>query len=422
MNPRPLLSLALALAVSGAARAADLTLYSSFAEVREAVRLAGGRFEWSPTPDLAGTIVPGSLTLEYASVTSLTQLGLSPNLLAAFEGKEVLVRRGAELVRARLVNAEQLLFEANDGFFVAELTSVVLPNLDGVRLRPTFAWTFTGAGGGATLSYLTRGLAWNPRYTLAVSGEAARLESWADLRNGTTQAFEAPALSLVAGEVNLAAPDAPPLPYGAMAAAAAEARSDALPKVQASGELAGLQTFRYPRAITLPAQSTTSVRFLDAAVKLERVAEYASGFRADPRVVVPLQRTYTLRADKDLPAGVVTVREDNRVVGQARLGDTPKAEAVTLRLGADFDLRLTRAVQQLERTKTSARYKVNFSLVNAKARPVTVRIRESFGPNFELASVVLPNLKREAEGYVATATLAPGARLEASYVVTFTYR
>lgn len=415
-----MLCLVLALAAPGVARAADLTLYPSFAEVREAVSLAGGRFEWSPTPDLTATIVPGSLSLEYASVTSLTQRGQSPSLFAAFEGKEVLVRRGSELVRARLVSAEQLLLEAGGQFFVAEPADLILPNLLGVRLRPTFTWTFTGAGGGATLAYLTRGLSWSPRYTLLVTGEAARLESWADLRNLTNVPFEAPQLSLIAGDVDLAS--SPPLPFGTAGGVASMARAEAFDKVEATGEASGLQTFRYPRPITLPAQSTTSVVFLDTAVKFERLLEYASGFRTTPRLVAPLERAYTLTPDQELPAGLVTVREDTRVVGQSRIPDSPRDEPVTLRLGADFDLRLTRTAQQLERTRTSARYRVAFSLTNTKMRPVTVRIRETFGPGYELASVVLPNLRRETEGYVATATLAPGARLEASYVVTIPVR
>jgi hypothetical protein len=152
------------------------------------------------------------------------------------------------------------------------------------------------------------------------------------------------------------------------------------------------------------------------------VLEYVSGFNPVPRQVLPLNRVYTIKAEADLPAGLVTVREDGRVVGQARVPDAPKAEGASFSLGADFDLRLTRTVQQLERTKTTARFKVAFSLLNTKTRQVTVRLRELLGQGWTLEQTVMPSLKRDAEGLSSEAKLAPGARLEASYTVLYKYQ
>ena len=149
--------------------------------------------------------------------------------------------------------------------------------------------------------------------------------------------------------------------------------------------------------------------------------EYRSGFNPTPKQVIPLQRVYNVKTDSDLPGGVVTIREDGRVVGQARMGDNPKAEPATLNLGADFDLRLTRTVATIERLQKSAKYKVSFSLVNTKTRAVTVRLSENLGQDFALEQMVLPAFRKVEGGFTSQVTLQPNQRLEASYVVTYKY-
>ena len=397
-------------------------LYNSFGEVRDAVTLTGSKFDWTPPADLGQYLVAGSLELEYPGIVSQTLLPPVPSLLAAFEGKEVLVKRpGADaLVKARVVRADMALFEMGGQFFTADPSTVVYPSLDGIRFAPVYSWRFTGAGGPASLTYLTRALSWSPRYTLNVGADRVDLESWADVRNQSNLTYNAPALGLVAGQVNLIAgneDDGVPRP-----AAVAFSRADGVANVQATGESAGLQTFKYPSAATLPARSTTTVPFLQARVTLDRTLEYVSGWNPAPRQVLGLNRLYTLKAESDLPAGLMTVREEGRVVGQARIDDSPRAEGARFNLGADFDLRLTRTVQALERTKTTARFKVAFSLSNTKTREVTVRLREILGQNWTLEQTVMPNLKKDTEGVSAEARLAPGARLEASYTVLFKYQ
>jgi hypothetical protein len=406
------------LAFSGA-RASEVTLYYNFAEVREAVTLSGGRFEWSPPADLGQFLVPGSLELDYAALLNMTLLPPSESLLEAFEGREVSLKMAdGSVVKAKVIRAEIGLFEVNGQYFQASASQVIYPSLEGVRFAPTYAWQFSGAGGNSALTYLTRGLNWSPRYTLTVKANDAALTAWADVRNASSLALNAPNATLIAGQVNIAANDEGFLrPQAAIAGASARADES----VQATGELAGLQTFQYARPITLAPKTTTSLPFVNTKATLERILEYRSGFNASPKLVLPLARIYSFKTDSDLPGGVVTVREDGRVVGQARMADNPKAESADLNLGADFDLRLTRTVQTLERTQKTARYKVNFSLVNTKTRAVTVRLSENLGGNFTLDQTVLPGLKRTDDGFSAQATLQPNQRLEASYTITYRY-
>ena len=400
--------------VLGKASAADLTLYYNFSEVRDPVQLSGNRFTWTPAADLAGFIVPGSLALEYDGVANLTVLPASQNLLAAFEGKEVLVKRDGQTIKAKVLRADLGLFEANGSYFQGDVSSVTFPSLDGVRFAPQYIWGITGSGGPSTLSYLTRGLSWGPRYSLVIEKDKADLNGWAEIRNQSGLEYRAPAVGLVAGQVNLESNYNPQANFENAPIARASAEG-----VQATGEASGLQTFKYAQPVILPARASTSVPFGNTKVSLDRTLEYVAGFNQSARIVTPLSRAYTLKADGDLPGGIVTVREDGRVVGQSRIGDTPKAEGAQLALGPDFDLRLTRSVQVLERTKFLQKFRVTYSLTNTKTRSVNVRLKEILGNDFTLTAVVMPNLKRNEEGFSASANLNPGARLEASFNVSF---
>ncbi len=403
------------------ATASEITLYRSFAEIREAVKLSGNKFDWTPGADLANFLVPGSLALEYSGVLSQTLVPPPPSLMHAFEGKELFLRQGDKLLKAKVIRADQNLVQVGDQYMQVNPSDLVYPTLEGVRFAPSYSFALTGAGGNTALSYLTRGLSWSPRYNLGIVGDTTKLESWADVTNQTGLDFRAPSLTLVAGEVQLVAGGQD---YGTMADGAAPRATmmaKAASPVQAAGEASGLQLFKYANPVVLADHSSQSLRFLEATPKLERIVSFERGFDQSAKIVVPLSRSYNFKADTDLPGGIVTVREDNRVVGQAYVQDTPKGEDVNLNLGADFDLRLTRTAQQLERTKTTAKYKVTLSLTNNKKRPVNIRLREYLGNNWTLDQAVLPNLKKDADGYTANATLAADARLEASYVVSFKY-
>jgi hypothetical protein len=404
---KKILALLAGISLFSTAQATDLTLYYNFGEVRENVQLTGNRFAWTPASDLAAFIVPGSLGLEYSGVASLTVLPATPNLLAAFEGKEVMVKRDGQTIKAKVLRADLGLFEANGQYFQGDVSSVTFPSLEGVRFAPQYVWGITGSGGASGLSYLTRGLSWAPRYTLVIDKEKSELNGWAEIRNQSGLEYRAPAVSLIAGQVNI----------GGQEVNGATFERAQVGSVTATGGASGLQTFKYAQPVILPARASTSVPFGTSKITLERTLEYNAGFNQTARLVTPLSRAYNLKADGDLPAGTVTVREDGRVVGQAQIEDTPKAEGAQLQLGPDFDLRLTRTVQALERTKTSQKFRVAYSLTNTKSRSVNVRLKESFGNNFTLEAVVLPNVKRNEEGFSASATLAPGARLEASFNV-----
>jgi hypothetical protein len=395
----------------------ELTLYPSFGEVRTGLSVTAD-FAWSPSAALAASMVPGSLNLDGPRVLSLTMLAPTGDLLAAFEGQMLQLKQGDKIITVKVLNANQGLFEENGSAFFADPKDVRYPAA-GLSFAPLYQWRLAGSGN-ATLSYLSSGLGWSPRYSLNLSTtpDKAILLAWADVRNNLPQGFMLPSLSLVAGDVMLGGGGYP---------GANQLRNLNLQMQQLSNsggeaapigqEINGLYTFRFDKAVNLPAQSTTSLPFIAPNITLERAVSWQSDFDSTPRRVLSFNRLYTVRADGPLPTGMVTVREDGQVVGQTNLADTPKGEAARLELGADFDLRLVRTVEVLSRNKDQTRYRVTLTSQNTKGRAVNVRLRERFSEGFVLEKPALPNFRAESDGYISTTTLAAGAKLEASYTV-----
>jgi hypothetical protein len=416
------------------ATATELTLYPSFAEVRENVQLTGGRFDWTPPADLGDYLVPGSLELEYKDVLSMQLLPPTDSLLAMFEGKTVKVYFDEEWIEAKVIKADIGLFEIDGEFIRLEGAQVKFPSLEGARFAPTYSWKFAGAGGAAKILYGTRGLFWaGTRYTLNVASDnTASLTAWADVQNLSSLEYNAPNVTLLAGDVSLnkdqefAQPNlllqnqnAPTTPTSSL--------SKPEQRIVSAGELGGLQSYNYPKPASFAAVATTGLPFIKTSQTVKDVLEYQGQFSTDSRATTSLQRVYSFITPQGLPTGGVTVRENGRLVGQTSIPNTPKLGNVRLNLGKDFDVKLSRIVKPLQESKKSLRYRVDYTIKNVKNRSVNLRIVE-FIPSYDgypivkLEKVQLPNFVGEPGVFVTKPVIAAGATFKGSYEIVFSLK
>ncbi|WP_052303314.1 hypothetical protein [Deinococcus maricopensis] len=365
----------LACTVLGAAHAVTLRLYPDFTEVRAAARAPNGAITVSFPPGVAPHVIPGSLDLESVRVLSMTTRKV-PSWLRTQEGRTVWWARAGKDTPVTLVSAEDLVVRDAQGRYrtvsLRDLSFGGRPPAN-PQARDT-QYTFRVQGQNATLSYLTRGVRWSARYTLRASGKTATLTGLADLRNATTQALKVDAgAELFAGAVQLRS-QAGDLPYPTPTTAGSTSEGST-PAVVSVGSLRGLQRYTLPQAFTLPAEATLTLPFLNPAVTLSRYSALNIPFSATSSDG-NLQRAYRMRADAFLPGGALTVRDENRIVGQTRLGDTPPNRAVDLKLGADPDVTYTRTVKVIARDRASSTYRVTLTARNRRASPTRLDVRE----------------------------------------------
>jgi|GEM_PF-2491772 len=411
------------------ARAADLTLYPSFAEIRESVQVFGSHFDWTPAADSSQFLIAGSLDLSDPSVTSLNVSPPAPNILALFEGKQVKVRFHDEFVPAKVIKADLSLFEIDGEFVQLGGAEVLYPNLEGVRYAPTFVWQRTGSATQAQLRYATTAVAWeNTRYTLNMPDELSNastpssLIAWADIRNQSSVVYSAPKATLFAGDV---LPQIAPYNYQQaqnrnINSFESTPGSTASPRsgVSSSGEVGGLQRFEYPLPLRLEAKSQLSLPFIRSSVTVRRVLEYTNEFDAEANFKTALQRTYRFVAPQGLPSGSVTVRENEQLVGQTDIGNTAQDTIVRVSVGKDFDIKINRNALLLERTEKIKRARIVFSVKNTKSRPINLRLSETLSDKIKLEASGAKGFKRVPGAFTLESEIAPGQTLSLTLLST----
>ena len=370
------------------AAATDIRIYPSFTEVREPVSAAGKTLTVALPQEAWNGVIGGSLDLEGLAFDSAVQK-LEANWLSGLEGKTVyLEREGGKTEPVTLVRAKDLLVkDASGKYFTVSYDKLqfdVLPPANPLSPSQTLTYSLKNAGSG-TLSYLTRSVSWQPRYTLKASDAGAQLSALADIRNATDLPYEVKNTELYAGDVNVQGDAMPPAPMLMRAEATAAAAYDAAPKIQSGGDLRGLYKYTLSTAFTLPANSMVTLPFLTPKLtKFERYAGLNTYFGTDKREGT-LSRFYRFTADDRLPAGPITVREDGRIVGQTNIGETRKGGEVEFSLGDDPDVAYTRTVQTVSQVKndkgnvTKTTYKVTYAFESSKSRTVRAEVTERVG-------------------------------------------
>jgi len=422
VNTTGMKHLLIGLLLLGTASAANLRIYPSFSEVRDPVTVQNGTVNIALPVSITQFLVPGSIDLEGVELVSGIQR-LGATWLKTLEGQQVWLREGDKMTRVTLIRAEDLLIRDAEGRYrhvpYDALAFDQLPPRNPGSPLVQFQYRVSG-GPRATLSYLTRGVTWGPRYTLRAEGSSANLTGLAELRNASEVDYQVEkGAELYAGDVSLNYEG--PMPYmqdalTSRGAAEAAPAPSAAPKIGNASELRGLRRYELSEAFTLPAQSTFTLPFLRPKISFERYGALNIPF-TQANTDGKLTRAYRIKADTFLPAGPITVRDEGRIVGQATVADTPAGEAQDFKLGLDPDLNYTRAVQVVKQDKNGASYRVTLTLENRKARTVRAEVTEYFGGNVTVEG----QATRTPEGASVRVDVPAGAKVTRTYTISFKY-
>lgn len=405
------------LAMGATAQANQVRIYPSFSEYRQDIQLTSTQYTLDMNNDTLSNMISGSLWLEGVKVLQQLQTQ-RPSWLVNLEGKTVYLRENNTIIPVKLVRAQDFLIQDSQtgryrNVSGAQLEYPTMPPADtdgGVR------WQFeVDQPGKAVLSYLTRALAWSPRYVLNLDGDQVHLDSLADIRNQSSQAIRVDQGELIAGEVNLVQSSPAPVMMARMEVA--DAFVGSAPKVEGGTEMSGLQRYNVSKSFALPPQSVYTLPFVKPKLNLKRYValdNYFNGGFSQGK----LQRMYRFTSDTWLPAGPITVRDNNHIVGQNNLPNTSKNEQRELWMGADDDVSYVRNIKVTAQDKTSVTYKVNITFENSKDRAIALEYKERLDGNVTLKGEAV----RTDSGLIITKDLAPNSKAQFEYVVTFKYQ
>lgn len=368
-----------------------------------AIRLDGGRqtivIDGLPTmldTEAVAIDFGGAARLLGQRVVSAGDAGL----LAAHRGERVRVSAGDGRSLAEgvitAIDGGSLGIRGDDGHvaYLREFARVDFIE-GGGRPGSTLQVAVDGKAGNANavLTYPTSGLGWRAAYSallLGSDGCRLRLDALASIANRSGRDYSGAAIKLVAGSPNFARYDRGPRVMMMKAAAPAPA-PDGMPEQSALGDY---RSYAIDGALDLPDASVTQVPLYPGGeLACERRWLYETGsawFPPKPMLEPdnwqrgngPVQSELRFVAGENLPAGTLRVLardKDGRteLLGENRVGDTPKGRDVQVSLGVAFDLAATRERTAFSVDKAARELnegmRITLSNTGESARTITVR-------------------------------------------------
>jgi len=255
----------------------------------------------------------------------------------------------------------------------------------------------------ATLSYPTGGIGWRAAYVATLQpGNSCRMqfESRASLANRSGRDWNGAAVTLIAGQPNMAKASAP----RPMMAVASFGRGAALPQQDSLGDY---RSFTLPGTVDLPDGSVSQLPlYATRTIDCEQTTLLDSGTSYQPSQPMldrnfnpggagAIVSTLKLKAFDSLPAGYLRVLGSDRhgapqFLGEGRIDDTPKGGDATITLGSAFDLHAERERTAFRVDKAARRmdeaFRITLSNAGDTARSITVREHPARWQQWTLAS------------------------------------
>jgi hypothetical protein len=215
--------------------------------------------------------------------------------------------------------------------------------------------------------------------------DSHEFQGWADINNNTKKEFVVDKTEIIGGDVSVQRHHHHHYAMADGAPRVSMMKARAAPMIQSQGEVAGLYTYSISDPYTLVPNSTFSLPFVKPVLSLERIAKANTYFNAN-NDKGKFERVYRIKSNQFLPAGNVTVREDNRVVGQTNIPDLTADESNDLAVGNDADVSYTRTTKRVSSSETSCKYEVVLTVRNNKKRAVKFEFNEQYGEKHDVVS------------------------------------
>jgi hypothetical protein len=299
---------------------------------------------------------------------------------------------------------------------------------EGLITRPTLVWKFLSNTAGkkkTEVSYLTRNINWHSEYVAIVSADdkLIDLSGWVSIDNRTGATFDDAKLKLVAGDVNVIAPEPAPM-YRAKST------------VQLEADMAGMgfeeKAFFEYHLYTLPRKTTIAnneikqiALFEPSTTPVNKVFVYdGRRYGKDVRITLEFRNSKEAGLGIPLPAGKLRVMKRDtdgllEFIGEDKIDHTPKDEDVKVYLGNAFDIVPERNVLDRKKiTDTMTEETIEIKIRNHKAEDVTIKVVERFGRFWEIKQSSLEYNKKDA----STAEFMLPVKADGESVLNFVVR
>jgi len=243
-----------------------------------------------------------------------------------------------------------------------------------------------------TLSYLMKGITWKPNYDLFLTGSTdCKLRAYANIRNDQEREYTVENTYLLGGDVQLATTSS-----GSSHKFEADKAMNLRP-ILSGGEQKGLYSYTLSDNYILRPSSSIRLPFIDI------IAKYRFYYKASTNIGTGqyqgvFDRNYDLTPDHFMPAGIITIRDNQVLVGQSNLPDVPANYTQTISVGQDNDVRYLVKSNLTSKSDDKApisleTYEVDIQVMNFKNKNVDAHLVFSGGMQMTLLNTTCKSLK-----------------------------
>ena len=367
------------------------------------------------------------------------------SILAKAVGERIRVVGAKETVEGVLIsspgqNGGGLVLRTDDGRIVldpqGQITLARVP--EGLITRPTLLWDLLSDRDGAQnveLSYITGGLSWTADYVLTLDGAGkAAIQGWVTMNNQSGTTYRDAKLKLLAGDVN----QTPAAPRGRSLNEVRGVFADAA-KAFDEESLFEYHLYTLQRPATIANKETKQLGLLsgDAVPVRKRLIvdgtrQYGRYFPQEgaigtgdiaPQVRIEFTNDAKSGLGMPLPAGRFRLYQrdasgSTQLLGEDRIGHTPKNERLSLVVGRSFDVRATRLRTAFEKLGDSAaRESFSIELRNRKDVSETVEVIERVWGTWKVTAKSDDYTKEDANTIRFSVPLKPGEVRKVTYTV-----
>ena len=313
-------------------------------------------------------------------------------LLDAHIGKKVEVKilkdaKNFKTVSAILLSSSSsrcIVKTANSKIITVNADDIIFKSIPNTLItKPSLVWnieTSKALSSKLELDYLINNISWKSDYILNISKNRADLSGWITIDNRSGKRFESTSLNVLAGELNMATPEMAYKQVRRMAMAV----SDAVPVSHKAVE--GYHLYTIPFKVTLANNEKTQLKFIDKrGIEINRT--YSSQLsnplylRGESKHDVT-QYINIKSLDIALPKGVVRTyskeTKQSLLLGQSSLKHTPKDTPIKLKIGKNFDIKVTQRISARDDSKYQFNASVNYSVKNSSDEKKRVELLVPF--------------------------------------------
>jgi len=305
-------------------------------------------------------------------------------LLEAHIGKKISVE-GKKVTLLSHTGNECIVKTANHKIISVDAKDVVFSSIpERLLTKPSLVWniqTSRSVNAKMKLDYVIKNISWSSNYILNLHQNRADLSGWISVKNNAGKAFENTSLYVLAGDINRVT-NTKPRPSAMYMKRAMVAESDSVKEVAYEG----YHLYTIPFKVNLKNKETTQIKFLtknSLFIQREYVAHLTNPLYLQGEIKSDVVQYIGLKGlDVALPKGVVRtyskLDQTSILLGESSISHTPKDTPLRLKLGKNFDVKVTQTLKKRNNYKKYMNATIHYAVKNSSDREKLIQVQIPF--------------------------------------------